>query len=150
MAFKRVIIRRVGPLSWLLAAMIRLLFALMLFLYCCIATASFEGKCIVSGKISSTVEEGFFPADENQMKYIHFQLKLESVKGLKTENDKWCSRVFKDRRDSKKVIVVRINNPSADTVIPAIGESGIFVWSYFESENNSFESFSPYSPTSKQ
>lgn len=131
-----------------LAAMIRFLLSIILTFYCCVATASFEGKCIVSGQISSPVEEGFFPANDRQMKFICFLLKLESTKGLETEMDKWCSRVFKDRKDKKGNVTVRINNPSSDTMIPEVGGHGAYLWSYFESEIV-LEGFSPYTPPAK-
>jgi len=128
--------------------MSKFLVFLAFFFYCCVANASYMAKCIVAGQVSSPVKKGTFPANNEKLQYFSFQLKLESAKGLEPESDKWCIQVFKDRKDSKGNITVRINNPSKDTVIPELGGHGVYLWSYFESEVI-LEGFSPYVPPSK-
>jgi len=149
MAFKQVIIRRVGPLFWLLDAMQRFLVVIVLFAFCNSASATLINECIVSGKIASTAEYEERTTVGHSTRFVSFKLKLGSARGRNKGSDKYCSALFKARRNSAGEIQVELYHSSGPKSVPQIGSQAIYSWYFYEAEDT-LEFFSPYKPALKK
>jgi hypothetical protein len=127
----------------------RFLVVIVLFASCNSASATLINECIVSGKIASTAKIEERTTNGQSATFVSFKLKLDTAKGRNKGSDKYCSALFKARRNSAGEIQVELYHSSGPKSVPQIGSQANYSWHSYEAEDI-LEFFSPYMPALKK